>query len=226
MPLLSLAMQNAAQPHQIGAVTANRQFFQQLGQALGGAMFGVVLSTTLTVELQKNLTPIAQSLPPAAQMALDPGRFRNSSSSEAGGGQQLDLGAQIAAAAIAPIEQQRGLVQAALGNGDAAARAQLVSSPTTLPPIKEQLQASTGADAQALARANSALDAAEQQAQQTARGIGSRVTDAVRLSFANSITHIYFYALWLAVVALVVTTLWLPEIPLSKHSRIEAPVME
>jgi EmrB/QacA subfamily drug resistance transporter len=226
MPLLSLAMQNAAQPHQIGAVTANRQFFQQLGQALGGALFGVVLSTTLTVELQKNLTPIAQSLPPAAQVALDPGKFRNSSSSEAGGGRQIDLGAQIAAAAIAPIEQQRGLVQAALGNGDAAARAQLVSSPTTLPIIKEQLQASTGADAQALARANSALDAAEQQAQQTAQGIGSRVTDAVKLSFANSITHIYYYALWLAVVALVVTTLWLPEIPLSKHNRIEPPAFE
>jgi EmrB/QacA subfamily drug resistance transporter len=223
MPLLSLAMQNAARPHQIGAVTANRQFFQQLGQAIGGAVFGVVLSTTLTVELQKNFTPIAQSLPPAAQVALDPGKFRNSSSSVSGGGQQVNLGAQIAAAVIAPIEQQRALAQAALGNGDAASRAQLLNGPATLPDIKEQLQGSAGADPQALARANSAIDTAERQAQQMAQGIGPRVNEAVKLSFASSITHIYFYALWLAVVALVVTTLWLPEIPLSKRSRGEAP---
>ena len=124
MPLLSLAMQNAARRDQIGAVTANRQFFQQLGQALGGAVFGVVLSTTLTAQLQQNFAPLAQSLPAAAQAALDPARFRNSASSHEGSGQSADLGAQIAAAVLTPIERQRTLAQAALGAGDAAARAQ------------------------------------------------------------------------------------------------------
>src|SRR5215212_9724364 len=82
MPLLSLAMQNAAKPHQIGAVTANRQFFQQLGQALGGAVFGVVLSTTLTAQLQQNFAPITQNLPLAARAALAPEQFRNSANSD------------------------------------------------------------------------------------------------------------------------------------------------
>jgi MFS family permease len=223
MPLLSLAMQNAAKPHQIGAVTANRQFFQQLGQAVGGAVFGVVLSTTLTAQLQQNFAPITNSLPPAAQAALDPEQFRNSTSSDDGGGQASNRGAQIGAALLAPIEQQRALAQAALGAGDPAARAQLISSPETLPEITAQLKESTGADPQALARANSAIDAAEQQAQQQAAQIGPQVDAAVKLSFATSITRIYVYAFWLAIIALVAVTLWLPEIPLGKSNRAEAP---
>jgi EmrB/QacA subfamily drug resistance transporter len=222
MPLLSLAMQNAAKSYQIGAVTANRQFFQQLGQALGGAVFGVVLSTTLTAQLQQNFAPIMQSLPRAAQTALDPAQFRNSASRE-GNGQPTDLGARIGATLLALLEQQRTLTQAALGAGDAAARAQLVQNPDTLPEIIAQLKESTGTDPQALARANRAIDAAEQQARQTAQQIGPQVNDAVKLSFATSITRIYIYAFWLAIVALVAVTLWLPEIPLGKSNRAEAP---
>ena len=74
-----------------------------------------------------------------------------------------------------------------------------------------------------MARANSAIDAAEQQAQQVAQQIGPRVHDAVKLSFATSITRIYIYAFWLAIVALVAVTLWLPVIPLGKSNRAEAP---
>jgi len=124
---------------------------------------------------------------------------------------------------LAPIEQQRTLTQAALGAGDAAARAQLVHNPETLPGIIAQLKESTGADPQALARANSAIDAAEQQAQQAALQIGPQVNAAVKLSYATSITRIYVYAFWLAIVALVAVTLWLPEIPLGKSNRAEAP---
>lgn len=225
MPLLSLAMQNAVQPHQIGAVTANRQFFQQLGQAVGGAVFGVILTTTLTAQLQQNFAPITQGLPPAAQAALDPAQFRSSASGSEGGGGQIDLGARIAAAAIAPIEQQRTLARAALGQGDAEARAQLLSSPATLPEIQELVQRSQGADPQALTIANSAIDDAEQQAQQQAQGVGLRVNDAVKQAYATSVTRIYFYALWLSLAALIIVALWLPEIPLRKSNRVEAPVV-
>jgi hypothetical protein len=124
---------------------------------------------------------------------------------------------------LAPIERQRALTQAALGAGDTAARKQLLNNPQTLPEIIAQLRESPGADPQALARANSAIDAAEQQAQQTARQIGPQVNDAVKLSYATSITRIYVYAFWLAIVALVAVTLWLPEIPLGKSNRAEAP---
>jgi EmrB/QacA subfamily drug resistance transporter len=226
MPLLNLAVQNAAQPHQIGAVTANRQFFQQLGQALGGAVFGVILTTTLTAQLQQNIAPIAQSLPPAALAAVNPAQFRNSVSGSEGGGQQVDLGAQIAAAAVVPLEQQRALTQAALGQGDAAARAQLLNSAETLPEVREQVQGSAGADPQALTRATRAIDVAEQQTRQEAQLAGQRLNDAVKLSLATSITRIYVYAIGLSMAALIAIALWLPEIPLRKGSRAEAPVVE
>ena len=58
---------------------------------------------------------------------------------------------------------------------------------------------------------------------QTARQIGPQVNDAVKLSYATSITRIYVYAFWLAIVALVAVTLWLPEIPLRKSNRTEMP---
>jgi hypothetical protein len=226
LPLLNLAMQNAVMPNQIGAVTASRQFFQQLGQALGGAVFGVVLATTLTVQLQQNLTPIVQELPPAAQAQLDPEVLRNSISAAEGGSQQVDLGAQLADAAVAPIERQRALAQAALVQGDAQARAQLLSSPNTPPAIKELVQGSAAADTQALAQVDAALDAAEQQAREEGRQAGQRVEGAVKQSLATSITSIYFYAIWLAIAALALIVLWLPEIPLRKSNRIEVPVME
>jgi len=227
MPLLNLAMQNAVPRHQIGAVSASRQFFQQLGQAVGGAVFGVILATTLTAQLQQNFTQIAQGLPPAMQAALDPARFRDSATASEGGAQPIDLGPQIAGATIAPLEQQRTLARAALANGDAAARTQLLGSPETLSEVKAALQASSGTDAQGLARANQALDAAEQQARQQAEQVGQVVGTAVKQSFATSVTRIYIYAFWLSIIALVAVALWLPEIPLSRGSPAEAtPVFE
>jgi EmrB/QacA subfamily drug resistance transporter len=227
MPLLSLAMQNAAPPQQIGAVTANRQFFQQLGQAVGAAVFGLVLTTTLTTQLQQNLAPLTQSLPPAARQVLDPSQFRNSAvGTEGGGGEQVDLGAQVATAATAPLEEQRALVQAALGDGDATAREQLLASDMTLPAITAQLEATSGADQVALAQATGALDAEEQRVRAEAESVGTRVNDAVRLSYSISVASIYFYALWLAVIAMIVTVWWLPEIPLSKGRQYQTPSSE
>ena len=227
MPLLNLAVQNAVRPNQIGAVTANRQFFQQLGQVLGGAIFGVVLTTSLTTQLQQNFAPITNSLPPATQAALDPAQFRNSAGASEGGGQQVDLDAQITTVLLAPIQQQRALAEAALGAGDAAARAQLLNSPETLAAVKAQVQATAGADPQALAQANQAIDAAEQQVRSDAQRVGQQVNTAVKASYATSVASIYFYAIWLALMALIVIALWLPEIPLSKSNAVEhSPVFE
>lgn len=216
MPLLNLAMQNAARPHEIGAVMANRQFFQQFGQVLGGAIFGVILTTTLAAQLQQNFAPINRQLPPAMQAVLDPSQFQNSAAvAEGAGGPAVDLEAQLAAAAIAPIEQQRSLTEAAV-SGNAEARAQLLSSAETLPEVKAAVTTTSPNDPAALDRAGSAIDAAEQEARADAARIGHEVTAAVKTSFATSVTRIYLFAIPLSALALLVIALWLPEIPLSK----------
>ncbi|PMP85500.1 MAG: MFS transporter, partial [Chloroflexus aggregans] len=44
LPMLNLAMQNAVPRADMGAATASRQFFQQLGQVVGSAVFGALLT--------------------------------------------------------------------------------------------------------------------------------------------------------------------------------------
>jgi len=224
LPLLNLAMQNAVSFTQIGAATASRQFFQQLGQALGGAIFGVVLTTTLTAQMATNLAPIIADAPPAVRTQLDPSQFRSSiSTREEGGGKPVDLGSKFVAAANTAFDEERTLVTAALRDGDAQARATLLASPTTAPALQELLaQDSTGAAA--LEQALLIEDQAQQAVTQQAQAIGDDVTTALKLSFANSITKIYFYALWLVAAALLLVALALPELPLRKTNRPEAAV--
>jgi len=224
MPLLNLAVQNASSRSQMGAVTANRQFFQQLGQALGGSIFGVVLATTLTVQLQQNFAPILSQVSPVMQRALDPALYRNVSVGEGASTEAMDIGEQIAAAALAPLEQQRSLAQAALGNGDAAARLELQRNPTTLPAVQAELEQTNGVDPAALQRVNIAIDEAEQAAHTEAVQVGPSVDTAVKLSYTASITQIYHYSFWLVMIELILIAIWLPEIPLAKSYAPE-PVM-
>ena len=218
MPLLNLAMQNAAQPHEIGAVMANRQFFQQFGQVLGGAIFGVILTTTLTGQLQQNFAQINDQVPPAMQAALDPSQFQSNVGAEGAGGEGVDLESQLAAVAIAPIEQQRSLTEAAL-SGNTEARNQLLSSAETLPEVKAAI--TTTSDPAARDRASSAIDAAEQAARTDAARVGQQITTAVKTAFATSVTRIYLFAIPLSAIALLVIALWLPEIPLGKGRKFE-----
>jgi len=71
MPLLNLVVQNAVPYEKVGAATAGRQFFLQIGAAVGTAIFGVVLSTVLTAELARGVTPILAQMPPQARAAVD-----------------------------------------------------------------------------------------------------------------------------------------------------------
>ncbi len=77
MPLLTLAVQNAVPFQRVGAATAGRQFFTQIGGAIGLAIFGVVLSTTLTVQLQRELAPLLARLPAEARQQIDLTRLRS-----------------------------------------------------------------------------------------------------------------------------------------------------
>jgi MFS family permease len=80
MPLLTLAVQNAVPFDRVGAATAGRQFFMQIGATIGVAVFGVVLSTTLTAQLQRELAPVLSTLPPAARQQVNLARLRSGQS--------------------------------------------------------------------------------------------------------------------------------------------------
>lgn len=71
MPLLNLVVQNAVPYDRVGVATAGRQFFLQIGSAVGIAIFGVVLSTVLTAQFTRSVGPILAELPAPARAAVD-----------------------------------------------------------------------------------------------------------------------------------------------------------
>lgn len=229
MPLLNLAMQNDVPFNVIGSATANRQFFQQLGQAIGAAVFGVVLSTTLTNQISDNLTPIIASLPAEARSQFDPAALRKTIGSEDSHGQHIDIGEQIAAKIKTQFDAQRALLTAALRDDDPQAKAALLANPRIPEQLKAFLQGPqlpAAARQKVLDSALAQLDSSEQTAENEGRSLGKQIAEALKLSFTNSITRIYSYALWLVVVALILVVFFLPEKPLRTSNRMEAaPVL-
>jgi len=58
--LFSLAVQNAVPPHRMGVATSSGMFFRQIGQTMGVALFGALLTHNLNAELIKR-APVSPS---------------------------------------------------------------------------------------------------------------------------------------------------------------------
>ncbi|HEU5088493.1 MAG TPA: MDR family MFS transporter [Roseiflexaceae bacterium] len=227
MPLLNLAMQNDIPFNVMGSATANRQFFQQLGQAIGAAIFGVILSTTLTAQITANLQPVISELPAAVQAQYDASKMRQNVASE-GGGEQASIDERINAQVKQQFDSQRALLTAALRDNDAQAIATLKADPRMPDQLKQLLGNSAvpaAAREQALTAALGQLDTAEQQALADAQTLAGKITRALKLSFTNSITRIYSYAIWLVLGAFLLVAFLLPEKPLRTTNRTEAPAV-
>ncbi len=155
MPLLMLAVQNAVPFEKVGAATAGRQFFMQIGGTIGLAIFGVMLSTVLTTQLQREVGAVVRTLDSAVQGQVDLQRLRSGLS---------------------------GTVSAR-----APRRAEAASPPS--------------------APAAAGLPA----------GVTARLRQAVRRSFAVSVTRIYAFAGGMTVLALLVL-IALPQLPLRRSN--------
>jgi hypothetical protein len=67
------------------------------------------------------------------------------------------------------------------------------------------------------------LDAQEKELQAQGKTTGKKIAFAIKDSFAVSTTPIYGYAVYIAIVTLLLL-LFLPEIPLAKERRVDATV--
>lgn len=140
LPLLNLALQNSVSFDKMGAATASRQFFQQLGQVFGAAIFGVILTTTLTNQLTENFKPIVAQLPAELQSKFDPAQLKQSSGGEGATGEQVDVAGKMNQEIDNQFNQQRTLLTAALQNDDPQAQATLINNVQTPPELKTLLQ--------------------------------------------------------------------------------------
>lgn len=64
IPLYTIAIQNAAPPQAIGAITSLITFFRQMGSTVGIAIVGSLFAGTLTQELDARMTTAMQGVPP------------------------------------------------------------------------------------------------------------------------------------------------------------------
>jgi Major Facilitator Superfamily len=226
MPILTLALQNAVPFEYIGAATAARQFFQQLGQVLGAAIFGAILTTTLTHAIEANLAPIKAKLPAEMAAQFDTSKLKNgSTSAEAAVGEQVPIEQRIADQIKARFEAQRTLITKAVRDNDQAAIQALLSSPQTPAEFKQMLQAGIPAAAreQALAKLNAGLDAAEANALVNGQQLGRELSAGIKNAFTDSVIQIYWYAIPLVLLAFVIT-LFMPELAL-RRSNSPAPTV-
>ncbi|MDW8403295.1 MDR family MFS transporter, partial [Chloroflexus sp.] len=227
MPILNLAMQNAVPRTDLGAATASRQFFQQIGQVVGSAVFGALLTGVLTTTLSANLAPIQAQLPPAMAATFDSSALRNGiGAGEGASGAAVDPAARIEQAIAEQFAIRRDLITRALRDADPAAIEALRADPQ----IPEQQKAMLGmigslpatARAQALDKVLAQLDEAEQAARAEGRALGEQISAALKDAFTTSVTTIYWYAIWLAVIGLALA-LFIPELPLQRNYGQDLP---
>lgn len=225
IPLLNLAVQNATPRRDLGAVTANRQFFQQLGQAFAAALFTVVLVSNLSTQLVARFAPVTQELSPALAAAIKPEAFRNVSTSEGAGSDGLDISNTISGSLIAHLETVRSQAQLALGQGDANARAQLLADTQLSSELQSLIVATTTTDQAALQQALTIIDGEEAALNSEAQQAAPKIERAVKEAYSASITNIYWYSTVLEVIVLLIIILMLPELPLSREVDHTQPAM-
>lgn len=242
-PLLSLSITNSVPFAQVGAASASRAFFQNIGQTLAVAIFGVIMSTNLSTEMAAKLQPIVAELPPAFQGRFDMSQMKNGASAEGGEGVP-DVGAKIKVEITKVFAEQRSLVTAAIKANDAAAQAKLMATPEIPAELKAvvapgglerivagqmgaqwaqipdatKAQILAQAREKALTQALARLDEMEQSLLQQGEVAGAKITTAIKESFAAATTPIYGDAVWVALASLL-ALLFLPELPLSRGKQ-------
>ncbi|MGQ9614027.1 MAG: DHA2 family efflux MFS transporter permease subunit [Chloroflexus sp.] len=231
MPILNLAMQNAVPRTDLGAATASRQFFQQIGQVVGSAVFGALLTGVLTTSLSTSLAPIQAQLPPDLAARFDSSALRNGmSASEGASGEVVDPAVRIEQAIAEQFAVRRDLITRALRDADPTAIATLRSDPQLPAQQKAMLEMvetlPAAAREQALTQVLARLDEAEQTARAEGRALGQQISTALKSAFTDSVTTIYRYAVWLAVIGLILA-LFIPQLPLQRsYGQDLPPLME
>lgn len=196
--VFTIAVQNAVKPTEIGVATSASQFFRQIGGTIGVAIFGTVLTNTLTTELPKHVP----------QMPAQQGQSFNFSEGGMGLGGALDVTPKIKAA----FDEQYNTIQKAF-DGDKAAQQTVLANPQTPQQLKVLIQAGSltppAMKEQALARIKTSLD-------EQATKLASELNAGIKEGFAQSIIHLFRVGLWISLLALLLT-FFVPQIPLKNR---------
>jgi EmrB/QacA subfamily drug resistance transporter len=223
LPVFTLAVQNSVAPREMGAATSSSIFFRQLGTVIGLAIFGTLLTTTLMTQLPVHL--------PAEMREL------------AGSSLRLDMG-QLQSGDISAVERQiktdtdtvYSQIELAVVNNDLAALKAVLANPLLPAELKDALARAgspeTGnyngstADPAANAAANgkntsALLSRIKLKLDERATLLTGEATAAFRDAFADAVTTIYFWGIFVVVLGFIVA-LFMPELALRTEANIRS----
>lgn len=195
--LINIIIQNAFPPSKIGVATSSTQFFRQIGNTVGIAVFGTLLTINLTAQLNASESAIpgmsgaSMDMNQAQSSAMNPNALRERIESR--------------------FEEVYLEIDHAY-HGDPQAREFVLAQPTLPEQIKQPLLASEGevpgADAR-LPLIHAALLAQVDTVVETVR-------NTARGAFAGAISGMFSTSLWIIVLGFLIT-LFIPVIPLQDH---------
>jgi EmrB/QacA subfamily drug resistance transporter len=193
--LFSVVITNSVPVTELGVATSVSQFSRQIGSTVGVAIFGALLTHSLTAELQKHLPP----LPGAAPHKVD---LSNAQS-------QAMNAASIRGNVEAAMQVRYQAIERAY-HGDRAAAAQVLEDRQLPESLKAPLR--DGAAISAVT-AEKQLELVRAAMPGYSAQLVDRIRSGTKLAFSASITQMLGSALWI-VIAGVLIVLFIPELPL------------
>ena len=237
MPLYTLAIQNAVDVRKIGQATSASQFFRQIGGTVGAAILGTVLATSLSAAFAHNMPAGMASGHSDSTAAVEsqfmsgPGGATPAQQIAAGFDDAYGLIVRVVKngdrAALAQLQQNPYLPSelksklasridaagsVAGGASDASDRGSRTDPTATGESAAGRVN---GAGAQRAAATDRLLATIKARFGAQAKLLGEQVTHAIKLSFAEAISRIYFWVIFIALAGLLVT-LFIPELPLRR----------
>ncbi|GAA5448049.1 putative multidrug resistance protein MdtD [Deinococcus depolymerans] len=212
LPLYNLAIQNAVKPWEIGVATSSGQFFQQFGSVLGTAVFGAILTAMLPNQISRQLESVKADAPPAIRAQLD--KMGSGDSSQSRGGSQVSFDATAVKATTADgirkgFDGVRSAVTGAVNTGNIAAVQAVASNPqfpaelgAQLKTIPAQAIATPQGREAVITQIRAGLDTAQADAIRQADTTLDKVSRAIKVAFATTVSRIYLVSILVAFLAL------------------------
>jgi len=188
--LINLIVQSAFPIARIGVATSSTQFFRQVGNTVGVAIFGAVLISNLSTELPRQLPQMTGSaeefsMSQAQSNAMDPEAMR--------------------AGVRARFEAYTPLVEQAFA-GERPAAAELVANPLLTPELKAPLADYLAQeDATEVPNAERYLTAYKTALEEQVEATVTTIERGTRTAFSNSITSMFTASLWICLLGLIIT---------------------
>lgn len=198
--LVNLIVQAAFPLSQIGVATSSTQFFRQIGNTVGVAIFGTLLTLNLATELPRQVPMLASSndgsidLSVAQSSAMNPNALR----------QQIE----------GSVEELLDTLALAYG-GDQLALQSVQANPMIPDQLKEQVAVSS-ATPMTQTEIQERVSVVRELIAGSMDETITTIETGIRLAFSNAVTAMFSASLWIILLGFFVT-LFIPVIPLNRE---------